>query len=186
MIKDPISYFNTLISGTGYFNNVLCLADKIEKDSKSYPAIYNSNNEYEQINLDVLGSVCYWRKNGDVTFSKQPSETSIGTEYTNTVPLKWVGFMPKDSAVNDAYFSDNICLEIISLLTTNNSALKPMLKAKKAGISATKYNTNGKAVASDEYEGMAFEPRYTHAYFSIEFDLIFITNSQCFTPICNG
>lgn len=184
MIKDVITYLNTKITALHFFNEVLCLVERIEKEGKIYPALYNGGNEYVQINLDATGSKSYWRKNGDVTFSQNASQTSIGIEYTSTIPLKLIGFLPKDAAQNDQYFSDNICLAIISELTVNNSALKPMLKAKKASVSCTKYVTDAKSVAGDEYENIAFEPRYTHSYFSIDFELVFITNSQCYDSLC--
>lgn len=184
MIKDVITYLNNRIVILGYFNEVLCLVDKIEREGRVYPAQYNTNNEYKEINLDQFGSVCYWRKNGDVTIASQSSTTSINTEYTTNVPLKLVGFIKKEDELNDQYFSDNVCLSIISNLTVNNSALKPMLKAKKASVTAAKYVTDPKAVAGDEYDNVEFEARYTHAYFSIDFELVFVTNDQCYADIC--
>lgn len=184
MLKDVITYLNNRIEVLGYFNEVLCLVDKIERGGKTYPAQYNANNEYKEINLDNFASLCYWRKNGDVNFSQQVSETSIGTQYTTTIPLKFVGFIKKEDATNDQYFSDNICLAIISNLTVNNSALKSMLKAKKASVTSAKYVTDPKAVSSDEYDNVVFDARYSHAYFSIDFELTFTTNNQCYADIC--
>lgn len=186
MIKNTIIYFNNRLTALGYFNEVLCLAEKIEKEGKVYPAIYNTNNEYQIINLDANGSLCYWRKNGDVTISGGTNETSIGTQYTTNVPLKLVGFIKKEDATNDQYFADNICLSIISNLTVNNSALKPMLKAKKATLTSVKYVTDPRTVAGDEYDNVPFEARYTHAYFSIDFELVFVTNNQCYADLCES
>lgn len=186
MIGDVITYLNNRISVLGYFNTVLCLAEKIEREDKVYPATYNTNNEYQIINLDSNGSLCYWRKNGDITFDKTTSETSIGTQYTATIPLKFVGFVPKENATNDQYFAHNLCSSIISNLTVNNSALKQMLKAKKATFTANKTVTDPKAVGNEEYENINFEARYTHAYFSIDFELVFVTNNQCYADLCES
>lgn len=186
MIKDVITYLNNRITTLGYFNDVLCLAEKIERESKVYPALYNNNNEYNQINLDVKGSLSYWRKNGDVTFSRQDNETSIGVQYLGTIPLKLVGFIKKEAGTNDAYFADNICTSLIANLTVSNSALKQMLKAKRATITATGYNTDARSVVGDEYDNVDFEVRYTHAYFSIDFELTFTTNSQCYADLCEA
>ena len=185
MIKDTISYFNNRIEVLGYFNEVLCLAEKIERNGAIYPAIYNNDNEYLPINLDPSGSLCYWRK-GDITFSPQPNETGIGTQYNGKIPLKLVGFIKKESATNDAYFADNICLALIANLTVNNSALKAMLKAKKATLTAVKTVTDVRTVVSEEYDKVDFEIRYTHAYFSIDFELNFLTNSQCYADLCGN
>jgi hypothetical protein len=101
------------------------------------------------------------------------------------VPLKLVCFIPKTVYANDQYFSDNLSAEIMSYLTTNNSALKAAMKAKKVSIVATGYITDGREVGKDEYDNVSFEPRYTHAYFSIDFELKIVTNNQCYTNICN-
>lgn len=184
MIRDVVTYLNNRIEALGYFNEVLCLAEKVEREGKTYPAIYNNNNEYNQINLDTNGSLCYWRKSGDVTFSKQDNETSIGVQYLGTIPLRLVGFIKKESETNDAYFADNICTSLIANLTVSNSALKQMLKAKRATITATGYVTDARSVVGEEYDNVDFEVRYTHAYFSIEFELSFTTNSQCYADLC--
>lgn len=185
MIKDVIAYLNNRLEVVGYFNTVHCLAEKIEKEGKVYPAIYGTSGEYAQINLDVNGSLCYWRKNGDVSFSKQDNETSIGTQYQGTIPLKLVGFIKKEGRIDDAYFSDNVCASLIANLTVSNSALKQMLKAKRVTITSTGYVTEPRKVASEEYENIDFEIRYTHAYFSIDFELSFVSNSQCYDDLCN-
>lgn len=184
MIKDVISYLNLRIEALGYFNKVLCLAEKIKRGEDIYPAIYNNNNEYLPINLDPSGSLCYWRKNGDTTFSPQAGETVVGTQYAAKIPLKLVGFIRKENATNDAYFSENICNSLIANLTVNNSAFKTMLKAKRATLAATKTVTDDRAVGNDEYDKVDFEARYTHAYFSIDFELNYLTNSQCYADLC--
>lgn len=185
MIKEPINYFNDKLKAQGFFNEVLCLCEKIEREEAVYPAQYNTNGEYQEINLDPNGSLCYWRKNGDVNITTQENSTmACSVQYQTTVPLKFVGFVKKDAYSDDQYFSDNLCSEIISNLTINNAALKVMLKAKKATLTATKYVTDPISVGKDEYDKIDFKARYTHAYFSIDFDLIFVTNNQCYTSIC--
>lgn len=184
MIKDIVDYLNTKLNTLGYFDSILCLAEKIEKEDKQYPAIY-TNNEYVPINLDDVSSTTYWRKNGDVSFSPQNNETGVGIQYVGTIPLKLVFFKRKEAKFNDQYFTDNICLAIISTLTVNNAALNPMLNAKKVRVTANKYTTDRKQIANDEYDGINFEPQYQYAYGSIEFDLTFVTNSQCYKNICS-
>lgn len=185
MNKQVIDYLNTKLEPLDFFNKIYCLAEKIEREEKTYPAIYNTDNAYVEIELDQSGSIFYWRKSGDVIFSQQNNSTGIGIEYTASVPLKGVGFVKKDPSLNDQYFSDKMCLAIISNLTVNNSALKVVLKAKRATVAATKYSTDAKSVAQEEYNNINFEPRYTHAYFSIDFELNFVTNSQCYNELCN-
>lgn len=184
MIKDVITYLNNRLEVLVYFNTVLCLAEKIERAGLVYPAIYNNDNEYTAIDLDVNGSLSYWRKNGDITFTKQTSESTVGIQYTGLIPLKLVGFVKKEEATNDQYFADNVCFSIIANLTNNNASLKQMLKAKKVMLTASKTVTDARSVSNEEYDKVDFEARYTHAYFSIDFSLEFVTNSQCYNDIC--
>lgn len=186
MIKDCIKYLNAKIATLGYFNEVICLAEKIEREERIYPALYSGGNEYKEINLDAYGSICYWRKSADVTISEQENLTlSKNVQYEMTVPLKLVCFLPKDVYSNDQYFADNLAIEIMSYLTTNNSALKSAMKAKKVTIFANGYKTDAREVGADEYDNINFEARYTHAYFSIDFELKIVTNNQCYSDICN-
>lgn len=185
MIKDTITYLNAKLATLGYFNEVLCLAEKIEREERVYPALYNGGSEYKEIQLDSYGSIAYWRKSSDVTISEQENVTlSKNVQYEMTVPLKLVCFIPKTVYANDQYFADNLAVEIMSYLTTNNSALKSAMKAKKVSIVSTGYKTDAREVGAEEYDNINFEARYTHAYFSIDFELKIITNNQCYTDIC--
>lgn len=186
MFKPAIDYLNTKIETTGFFNEVNCLAEKIEREGKTYPALC-LGTEFKSINLDLKGSFSYWRKNGDVTISEEENLTgACSIQYNTTIPLKLVGFMRKDNPYNDCYFTDSIVMELISTLTTNNSALKGLMKAKSVRVSATKYVTDPISVANEEYSDNQFEARYSHAYFSIDFNLNIISNQNCFNNICDG
>lgn len=185
MIKDSITYLNTKIEALGYFNNIICLAEKIEKENKIFPAVYSTNGDYKQISLDPKGSTCYWRKNGDVTISEEDNSTGIGIQYRTTVPLKFVGFRKKDPGKDDQYYSDNLIAGIISNLTINNSALKSAFKAKLVRVAAVKYVTDFYEVSKNEYTNIEFVPQFTHSYFSIDFNLVFVTANQCYADICN-
>lgn len=183
MIRDSITYLNAKLEVLGYFNNIICLAEKIEREDKVFPAIYSKNGDYKQISLE--GSTSYWRKNGDVTVSEEDNTSGIGIQYRTTVPLKFVGFIKKDHTKDDQYFADNLIAGIISNLTVNNSALKIAFKAKIVRVAATKYTTNFYDVVKSEYDNIDFKPPFTHAYFSIDFNLIFVTANQCYADICN-
>lgn len=189
MIKDIITYLNAKINTVGYFDTVYCLADKIKKGDKLYPAIYNGANEYQDIVLDDnLGSISYWRKSGDVTISDEDNQTTaIGVQYNMTIPLKLVCFVKKENNdTNDQYFADNLCASLIANLTTNTSALKTAMKAKKVGIIADKYVTDGRAVINEEFDNITYEPNYSHALFSIDFTVSVITNNQCYSDLCDA
>lgn len=187
MLSDCINYLNAKLTTLGYFNEVLCLAEKIEREGRVYPALYNGGNEYQEINLDSYGSICYWRKSGDVTISEQENATgSTNIQYETTIPLKLVCFLAKESYTNDQYFADTLANEIVGYLTTNNSALKVAMKAKKVSVIAESYKTDAREVGADEYDNINFEARYTHAYFSIDFELRIVTNNQCYSDICGG
>jgi len=184
MIQDIISFLNIRISALDYFNQVKSLAFRIEKENKVYPAVYLNNNEYERINLDSFGSVCYWRLRSEPSFSEQESTSTIGNEYLTTIPLVLVGFMKKEQATNDSYFAENVINTLIGSLTTTSVALKQALKAKKLSISAVKYNQDGRILAKDEFDNIDYEPRYDSAFFSIDFDVKITTNQNCFDTLC--
>jgi len=189
MIKDIITYLNAKIATVGYFDTVYCLADKIKKGDKLYPAIYNGANEYQDIVLDDnLGSISYWRKSGDVTISDEDNQTTaIGVQYNMTIPLKLVCFVKKENNdTNDQYFADNLCASLIANLTTNSSALKTAMKAKKVSIIADKYVTDSRAVINEEFDNITYEPNYSHALFSIDFTISIITNNQCYADLCDS
>lgn len=186
MLSEVIEYLNVKIADTGYINDVLCLAEKIKRDEWVYPAIYNNEGEYKPINFDFNGSLSYWRKNGDVTISDEENTTSsCGIQYRTIIPLKLIGFVKKENAHNTSTFSDVMCQNLISVLTTNTAIMKQVLKAKRAFIVSTGYSTDARKILSEEYENVEFEVRYTHAYFSIDFNLIVITNSNCYQGFCD-
>ncbi|MES2592391.1 MAG: hypothetical protein V4608_10930 [Bacteroidota bacterium] len=186
MLSEVIEYLNVQLADTGYINDVLCLAERIEREGKIYPAIYNNKNEYISINLDPNGSLSYWRKNGDVNISEEDNQTlSCGIQYKTTIPLKLIGFVKKENAHNTSTFSDTMCQNLIAVLTTNSAVLKGVLKAKKATLIASGYSTDVKKILGEEYDNIDFEVRYSHAYFSIDFNLVVITNSNCYQNFCD-
>ena len=184
MLEIIITWLNTKVTATNYFNKVLCLAEMIEREKLIFPATY-INNEYKRIDLDPKGSISYWRKNGDVSYNQQENGTKVGQiEYVTNVPLKLICFVKKDKSNNDIYFADKIVEVLKSQLSTNTAVLNLSLKAKKCLILATKYNTNGREVSDGEYKGIDYEPRYTHAYFSVDFDVQITSNQNCFNNLC--
>lgn len=186
MLKILIDYLNSKLANTGYINSVLCIAEKISKEAIGFPAIYNNNNEFQRIEYDANGSVSYWKRNGEITYSEQENTTKVGQiEYTTSIPLRLILFIKKDTANNDAYFSDRLVDEIKSILASNTAVLNGVLKAKKVNISAVRYNTNGKEISDSEFDGINYEPRYTHAYFSIDFDIKIVSNQNCYLQICD-
>lgn len=186
MLGEVITYNNIKISDTGYINEVLCLADRIEREGKVYPGIYNGNNEYRQVDLDSKGSLSYWRKNGDVTIADEENTlNSCSIQYKTTIPLKLIGFINKENAHNNSTFSDTMCQNLISILTTNSAIMKSVLKAKKAVLIAKGYSTDARKIIAEEYAKIDYEPRYNYAYFSILFDLIVTTNNNCYQNFCD-
>lgn len=180
MIREVLTYLNLKLETEGWFNTIHFLAEKVKKEQAVYPAIYNIMGEYAEINLDVTGSLCYWRKNGSVTFSQEANPTQAkGLQYNVVMPIKLICFVPKSLPYNDAYFADNLALDIIDLLTTTNSALKGLLLAKSARVVAKGYNTDARSVAIEEYDNVNYVPRYTHAYFSVDFEVEVKTNQYC-------
>lgn len=185
MIEEVVDYLNIKLTDSGYFNQVYPLVKRIEREGLIYPAVYTDNNEFANINLDSEGSLSYWRLNSDISYSEQPSTTTIGNEYLTTIPLRLVMFVKKDESQNTVYFEDRLVTDITRRLTSNSVALKQSLKAKRVGIGATKNNIDGRVLATEEYQKVDFEPRYNYAYCSIDFDVKITTNNDCFMDLCS-
>ena len=185
MIDVIIQYLNQKITSTGYFVEVLGLANRIEREGKIYPAIY-IGNEFSRIDFDKFSSVSYWRMNGEVGFSEKESVAKIGKDYTTTIPLKFVAFRRKDAANNDAYFASKLIQGIIATTKGNSLALSTAINAETATISVRSYNDDPIKVANDEYENIKFEPRYEYAMFSIDYEVTIVSNENCFTDICDA
>lgn len=187
MLAEIIEYLNVKITDTGYINDVFCLAEKIEANGQQYPAVYNNNNEYSQIDLDLNGSLSYWRKSGDVNITDEENTTSAcAIQYKTTIPLKLVCFVKKENAHNYSTFSDVMAQNLIGVLTTNSAVLNATAKAKRATLIATGYSTDSKKIIADEYDKVDWKPRYEYAYFSIDFNLVLITNSNCYQTFCES
>ena len=92
----------------------------------------------------------------------------------------------ENNDTNDQYFADNLCASLIANLTTNSSALKTAMKAKKVSIIADKYVTDGRSVINEEFDNITYEPNYSHALFSIDFTISIITNNQCYSDLCDS
>jgi hypothetical protein len=182
-LKEVLQHINSKVSELNFFNKQIELAEKIEREGAFFPAIYNSKGEYDRIDLDKSGSLSYWRKNGDVTMSSQGSESTIGQEFRKDIPLKFVGYLKKEES-SDQYFADAVIDSIISVVTTSNSDVKKLLKAKRVFIVATKSVTDKIEVEKAEYETKVDTIRYQDCYFSIDFTLSIFTNSQCYRSIC--
>lgn len=184
-MKEALLNINEKISSLRLFNKQFDLCEKIERDSKVFPAYYKGNGEYERIDLDKIGSICYWRLNGDINYSSQESNSNVGTEYRKDVPLKFIGYLKKEKT-SDQYFTQDVADSIISVVTSSNIGVKQILKAKRVSIIATKTVIDPIAVEKGEYEVKIDTVRYTDAYFSIDFTLSVFTNSQCYKSICNN
>lgn len=185
MIDVIIQYLNQKIAATEYFVEVLGLANRIEREEKVYPAIY-IGNEFSRIDFDKFSSVSYWRMNGVVGVSDKESPMIIGKDYTYTIPLKFVAFIRKDEAMNDAYFASKLIQGIIGVTKGNSLALSSTLNAQTATISVKSYNDDPIKVANEEYENIKFEPRYEYAMFSIDYEVTIVSNEDCFDSICDS
>lgn len=183
-MKEVLLNINSKIEKIKIFNRIIDLAEKIEKEGKFFPALFKGNGEYERIDPDKKGSICYWRLNGDINYSSQENTSGIGLEYKKEVPLKFIGYLKKEKT-SDQYFTQNIADTIISEITSQNIEVKQILKAKKVSIVATKTVIDPFAVEKAEYEVKTDSIRYTDAYFSIDFTLTIVTNSQCYISVCS-
>jgi hypothetical protein len=186
MIETIVTYLNLKLTDSGYINDVLTLAKRIEKAEQVYPAIYTNNGEYAQINLDSQGSLSYWRLTSDIVYSEQASTAKIGMEYNTTIPLRLVVFAKKEGDLNTAYFEERLVADLVKRLSSESAYLKPLLQAKRVLIVAKKNNIDGRILAQEEYEKVGFEPRYDWAYCSIDFEVSVISTQSCMIDLCDS
>jgi hypothetical protein len=182
-LKELIIILNDKINALKIFNVSLGLAEKVEREEKSYPVINKGFGEYEKIDLDKYGSISYWRKNGEINMVSQDNKAGLGQEYRKDIPLKLVGYIKNEKT--DQYFTDKVIDSIISAVTSNNVEVRKSFKAKRVQITANRAVTDKIEVEKTEYENKIDFVRLQDYYFSIDFTVSVFTNSQCYVSICN-
>lgn len=187
MIELLITYLNTKLGFTNYFEKQYCLTEYVLRENQKYPALYNTKGQYERVDFDKFDGVSYFAKSGDISFSKNTdNQTGCEILYDVSIPLKLVCFVNRNKlSVDNAYSDDSVAISIISQLSNNNAYLKSQLKAKKIEILADRYKTNKDEILEQEYDNVDFKFRYQYSYISIELSINLLINNACILGECD-
>lgn len=92
MLKPLITYLNSLIESTGYFDTIYPLAELIDKDSKRFPAVYYEDvNQYKSVmDFDKQNGSSYWRLVGRISNQNVTSAVNVKDDFQRTYPLALV------------------------------------------------------------------------------------------------
>jgi hypothetical protein len=189
MLEKIITYLNTKLEATNYFEKVFELAELVANSSgKTTPKAYCTKSNWEEVTKpDKYNGLAYWRKAGNVSIDNSvESFPACGFEMTVSYPMKFVAFVPKEKLQkDDCYSDDRIAETIIKTLTISDSTLKKQIGAKLCEITATNYITDNKVILNEEYEGVDFKNiKYKYSYLSVSFNFKLIINKSCLTTNC--
>src|SRR3989304_5957011 len=137
MIKATIDYINGKLAALNYFEKSFGLCENIVKGDKTFPAEYNNNGEYKQINnFDKYNGVSYLRKRGDVSISDVDNTLeACGILNNINFPLRMVIVVPRKKLDCDNNYSEDVIAQtIMRRLLTKDPALKVALNARQARI----------------------------------------------------
>lgn len=188
MIKQTIEFINCQLSSLGYFEKVYSLCEIITKGDKTFPAQYNSNGEYLQINnFDKYNGVSYVRKDGDVSISEADDTLRSCNNLSNvSIPLKIVSIIPRKKIDIDNNFSEEIVAQtLIKSLITKSGDFKTLLSARSAKILVSSYSTDSVKILSEEYSGLSKKDvNYKYIYLSLSINANAFISNECLIQDC--
>lgn len=161
--------------------DVMGLAEIIERNGTSFPALYCTKDNYKE--LSDSENYLYFRQTGPFTESESDEEAVSGCDHyvTRTYPMVAVGYIPKniyntDNAFIDSKIGNNIA-NIIRVAGYNT--LRSTLKVDEIYTEINSVNTNRYQVWSQENAGIDMPARFDHVLLSVEFDLIISATESC-------
>lgn len=190
MIKATIEYINSKLAVLNYFEKSFGLSEIITKGDKTFPAEYNSNGEYKQINnFDSYNGVSYLRKRGDVSISDESNTLQACGILSNVnIPLTMVVVIPRKKLHCDDQFSEDVIAQtIMRTLITKDASLRVALRARTARIQVDSYSTDSVAILNGEYSNYPKKDiNYKYAYLSLDLSIIATVTNDCLTQDCYG
>lgn len=189
MIKEAIQHIELILEQMNLFEKVYSQVELvINSDKKVIPAVYIGNGKYKQVEYSANNGTIYVRKNGNVSFNEIEVIGIPACEVATQVriPLRVVAFKNKNRLPIDCSYTEDLLAEtIIHHLSTNNKGLKKSANALQASIQITGIDTNSSSVWNDETDNVEqIDVNYTIACVAIEFDVVLLTNTNCFNNMC--
>ncbi len=189
MIKEAVEFLQGQLRLTGLFSQVYGLCELINKDDKTYPAIYVGSGEYKPVtNFDENNGTAYFRKTGNtnkLTISNEQKTTSCESLLQFSFPLRLICVINKSKAECDDNYAADIFAEKIAFQLENASGLGTELNAVSATCSVVNYNTVGSEILKNEYRNPSVnEFNFNFAYLSIDIDIVIIKDPACIDDLC--
>lgn len=171
MIKTVLHHINTQLEQLNLFNKYFTLTEKIKREDKEFPAIFES--EFKGINFDFHPNVIYHRLNGEPSFAEVESQVGCGTDFIYTIPLKLVAYLKQETQYNLLDIGEQIA---ILLFKSNSSALKTLLNAYSTAITSRNINANSQNVFSEEFSNVN---QSTADFISVDYDVVINGSKNC-------
>src|SRR3990167_4711812 len=185
MIKSTIDYINGKLAALNYFEKSFGLCEIITKGDKTFPAEYNNNGEYKQINnFDKYNGVSYIRKRGDISISDAENTLqACGILININIPLTLIAVIPRKKLECDNNYSEDVIAQtIMRTLLTKDALFKAALNARQARIQIDSYSTDSISILNEEYSGYAKKDvNYKYAYLSLDITVNAIVTQDCLT-----
>jgi hypothetical protein len=187
MIPVIVNNLGEKITATKIYSRVICFAEmSIDGDGKVQPKAYTSGGQLINVSdFDNAAGVCYFRKNGKIQMQRSTDENTMRTSCEEvlsiTIPLRFVGMVPKNLFTDDAFTDDRIAFQIIKALEEKHAAIISELDARSVSIQVLDYDTDSINILREEYQGIERKDfNYSMSYIAINFQAVVVISKQCF------
>lgn len=183
MLSNIIPYLNIQLDTLGYFAKIWELCDQFEKDDKRTVQQYCGNGKFKMVSeWSNNQGTSYWRKTGDIRIAASDTDTMVACDrlLTVTIPLRFVGVIPKNRLPeDDAYSADRMAMTILTALSGSGASLKSILKSRKVTFNV---GTISDTIYKTEFSG---EIPFDFVCVGIDMDIEILINQSCLVNECD-
>lgn len=188
MLEGIITYLNTQITASGYVEKVYDLAQQIDRDSRTFPAVYCNGDFEDTTNFDKWQGLSYWRITAPIETVEAENTLGVWSDLQYSYPLRLVIGVKRDHLGKDdsKYNADKLGWAVQKLFKDKDITLKRSIGAKKASIVFASIDNDIKRILESEVIGL--ERQIPNDYILIAADMnIEITASKgCIDTFCNS
>lgn len=190
MVKQVFEYLAEKLAALQMFEQVIPIAEIIDKADGSFPAYYVGKGNYRPIDLSAHAGVGYFRKLAAAQFAKSDRETFVGSETLEevTLPIRLVLSIKKDILNIDTGFASSYLFEEMIRVFSGNH---PIL-ADKAGVTDVEVfmkdsEDDRLKIFANEYTGSTLrELPYDWIMVMVDMDVKLLFNKNCINKFCDG
>lgn len=187
MIPVIVNNLGEKITATKIYSRVICFAEmSIDGEGKMQPKAYTGAGQLQNVSdFDNVAGVAYFRKNGKINMQRSTDTENMITSCDEmlqlTIPLRFVGMVPKKLFTDDSFTDDRIALQIIKALEEKHAAIISELDARSVSIEVLEYDTDSISILSEEYRGIERKDfNYNMSYIAINFQAVVLISKECF------